>query len=110
MTDMDSVSDEGFALPSPQAEDLNNATSQTVLEKKVEDLERRIREERFLWIVVLVIVFDALAFHVMPSWGSSVVIGVLELALILVLARILDVSDVVRLTDRVIDAVRRTPS
>lgn len=105
--DMDSGS---FEIPTSQAEDLNNAKSQTALEKKVEDLESQIREERFLWIVVLVIVFDAFAFHIMPSWGSSVVIGILELALIFVLARILNVSDVIRLMDKLLDAIRKIPS
>lgn len=88
-------------------EDAGGAGAISDLSAKVEVLERKLRDERFLFICVGTVLFDALAFHSMPSWGGPVSILVLQIVALLVLARMFGVSELVQLTNELIATFKR---
>lgn len=49
------------------------------LQAEISDMKKIHSEERYMWILVSVIVFDTLAFRRFDNWGSPLVIGFLEL-------------------------------
>ena len=73
------------------------------LETKVFELENRILEERFYWILAMIIVVDIIAFIHMPSWGGPISILILELFALLALADKCGVDNVVIIINRIID-------
>lgn len=71
-----------------------------VLEKKLQRMEDSLYEERFVWIILLVVLFDAIAFTHMVNWAGALVIGILQLVLLTVLADWLRVNAWMPLLDR----------
>lgn len=63
------------------------------------------KEERFLWIVVAVILVDVLWFKDSPNPTLPVVVLVLQLVVLIVLARRMGIDDVVELIDRLLHTV-----
>ena len=77
-----------------------------------DDVERAIdnrSEERFIWIVVCIILFDCLIFMHMESWSGPLVIGIIELVLIIALAKKLQVDQIAGLLTRFMDRVGDYP-
>jgi hypothetical protein len=77
-----------------------------------EDVERATdsrAEERFVWIVVCIILFDCLIFRDMESWTGPLVIGIIQLVLIIALAKKLQVDYVANLLTRFMDRVGDYP-
>ena len=66
------------------------------------DLKRKILEERFVAIIVAVILFDAIIFRGFTNWGNPLVIGAMELVGLVILARRCNVEDLLALVDRLI--------
>ena len=62
-------------------------------------------EERFLWIVGLLILFDTFFFRDMRSWGGPIAVLMLEISGLIVLGKKCDVDVVEMLIDRVLAAV-----
>jgi hypothetical protein len=83
----------------PSVKDENIAA----LEKIAEDLRDKIAEERFIFSVLALIFADAHIFSHMASWGGPVAILVLEVVVLVVLARRCGVQDVQRLMDRILE-------
>lgn len=73
------------------------------LEKEKEELKDDRLEERFLWIVVCIIMVDFAFFANISNWGAALVIGIIEIILIFVLARKFQIDDISKLLDRLID-------
>jgi hypothetical protein len=63
------------------------------------------KEERFVWITIVVILVDVMWFEDSPNPALPVVVLVLQLILLVVLARRMGIDDVVELIDRFIHAV-----
>jgi hypothetical protein len=77
-----------------------------------EDVERATdnrSEERFIWIVVCIILFDCIVFMNMASVMGPVVIGIIELVLIIALAKKLQVDQIAGLLTRFMDRVGDYP-
>lgn len=75
------------------------------IEKLQEDLaeERDARrEERFLFIFVCIIIFDIAFFTVMPSFGGPIALMILELLVLVPLARRMGMEEIATLFDRVL--------
>jgi hypothetical protein len=66
-------------------------------------------EERFVWIVVCIILFDCLVFMNMENWTGPLVIGIIELVLIIALAKKLRVEEIAKLLTRFMDRVGDYP-
>lgn len=63
------------------------------------------KEERFLWITVVVILVDVLWFKDSSNPAIPLVVLVLQLIILIVLAKRLGIEDVVQLIDRLLHAV-----
>lgn len=72
------------------------AALQDELQKTQDDA----REERFLWVLIFVIFFDAIIFSGMGSWGGPLVIGVLQLVGLIALGRRWGVDDIALWADK----------
>ncbi len=76
-----------------------------ILQDRVGELENKIGEERFLWVVLFVILFDVLVFPSMGTWTAPIVIGLFELAGIVILADRCKVDAIMPLIDRLTGAL-----
>lgn len=66
------------------------------------------RDERFCWILIVVVLLDLLFLERMQSWASIILIGIVQVLLIIALAVKLGVQQVVLLINRVIDSWGKT--
>jgi hypothetical protein len=66
-------------------------------------------EERFIWIVLCLILFDCLVLGNMDNWAAPLVIGVIELVFIIALAKRLQVEEIAKLLSRFMDRVGDFP-
>lgn len=78
------------------------------LEGSLESLENRFYEERFIWILVSVVLVDFYVFSNMQNWSAPLVIGILELVGIVILADRCKVDTVLPLIDRITGFIRKT--
>ncbi|HEX3860358.1 MAG TPA: hypothetical protein VHY35_01545 [Stellaceae bacterium] len=83
-------------------------------DKEIESLQVRVQtltdekyEERFIWIVVLIIIVDIGVFPSMNNWGAPIAILVIEIILMAILAKRLGVEEVTMLLARTIDGWAR---
>jgi hypothetical protein len=74
------------------------------LEDQVQQIQNDRYEERFLWFLVALVLFDAMLFVNMENWSAPVVIGVLELLGVLIMADRCRVDTVAPLIDRLTGA------
>lgn len=72
------------------------------LEERLQDEKDARMEERFIWIVVCVILIDVVWLRTSPNATFPIVILILELIALLVIARRMKVNDFVRLIDRIL--------
>lgn len=77
--------------------DIENAQ----LQQEVEKLKRAKTEERFLWVLVFITLFDAHCFSNANSWGGPVVIGIIELILVIVIAESLEIRSIVGVVEKI---------
>lgn len=63
------------------------------------------QEERFVSIVVLIIVFDIVFFSVMPSFGGPLALVLLEVLVLIPLARRMGIQEIVQILSRVLDRI-----
>lgn len=73
------------------------------LEEQIESLRDALREERFCWILLCIILFDTAIFASVKTTGVPIAIVLLEIGFLVVLAKKLGVEQIVRLVDRIID-------
>ena len=71
-----------------------------VLEGQIGDLTNKHYEERFIWILICIVLIDALIFSHMSNWTAPLVIGVFELIAVVILADRYKVDTVAPLIDR----------
>lgn len=64
------------------------------------------KEERFLFVLVIIVMFDAIVFTHMESWSGAIVIGVIELFGLMVFARHCGIEEVQSLLDKVLHSWR----
>jgi hypothetical protein len=83
-------------------------TEFTEKDKQIQELQKSLSEEktarkqeRFYGIVCFVILLDSLLFPPMKSWGGPLSILILELILLVPLARITNVEEVEKLIDQI---------
>ncbi len=61
------------------------------------------REERFIFILAFVVLFDVVVFRNMEGWGAPIVIGLLEIFIGLALAEKYGVKTVLAWAARIVD-------
>jgi hypothetical protein len=80
------------------------------LQSRLEEANQKRNEERFLWIVVLVVIFDTAFLSQSNTWSVSIVVGVVELIGLVVVAEKCKVNPIMALIDRLAPMIRRNNS
>lgn len=83
-----------------------------LIEELQEDLayERDARkEDRFIFIVIVVLIFNIMIFTVMPTFGAPIAILVLELVILIPLAKRMGMQEIAKTLDRVLSRVTAKP-
>ncbi|TXI22296.1 MAG: hypothetical protein E6Q61_09365 [Nitrosomonas sp.] len=82
----------------------------TVKDKQIERLQRELdyerdarREERFVCILVLVILLDVVFFSVMSNFGGPIALLILELLILFSLAKRMGMEQIAAILDRVMN-------
>lgn len=98
------MSDEFDEMDSTVPDDAN---SQVVarLEKQLEDIKRSRNEDRFLFLLVALILIDVYIFSHIDNWGGSIAILVLEFIMLLVVGKRFDVLVVEQWLDKFVNTV-----
>ncbi len=65
------------------------------------------REERFIFVILFILLFDVVFFTVMPSFGGPIAILVLQLLILIPLARRMGMEEIAQSVDRVLNPRRR---
>ena len=78
--------------------------------KEIEDLtirlekaDRKLKEERFVWIVAFIILFDSNWLLNASSWAGPIVIGTFEIILILIIAEKFQIKAFIGIIDRIFE-------
>ena len=84
----------------------------TLRDRQIEELQQSLtaerdarREDRFVFIVALVILFDVAFFAVMPSFGGPLALLILELLVLIPLARRMGMQEIATILDRVLGRI-----
>lgn len=93
---MTKIPNKGFNSPQSKESDIAHKH-----QREIEKLKDSAREERFCWIVVCMILFDCFAFVSFKDWGASLSILILEILLLLVMARKHGVEDLIAIIDKI---------
>lgn len=78
--------------------------AQASLAQKYQSLDRKSKEEKFLFVFVFLLFVDFMVFPSCESWGAPVALTVLQIIFLLILARKYEVREVGQLLDRVIES------
>jgi hypothetical protein len=79
------------------------------LQERVQHLTDRLDEERFAWFVLIMLLVDLWIFPNMSTWGAPIGILLLELILIVILAKRFGVEEVPLFLYRVVEGWARRP-
>jgi hypothetical protein len=82
------------STPTPRDEQIG------VLEKQIQDLKNKHSEEKFLWFLSGLAIFDTLALLQAQNWPAPVIIGIIQLIAVLVMADRCKVDTVAPLIDK----------
>jgi hypothetical protein len=77
----------------------------SILTRNYETERNDRKEERFIWILILIIIIDFEFFTIMQNVAGPIIIGLIELILILILAERCGIDRVLPLIDKVLSAV-----
>ena len=67
-------------------------------------------EERFIWIIIVVILVDVIWFKDSPNPAAPFVVLVLQLILLMVIGKVMGIDDIVDLIDRFLHTVSKNGS
>ena len=104
-------------LDSPKMEDGKGfgalvASDPTTQEKQIQELQTQLaaerdcrKEDRFVGVVVIVLLLDVVFFTVMPTFGGPIALLVLELLILIPIARRMGMQEVAQIISAVIHRV-----
>lgn len=61
------------------------------------------REERFIWLIALMVMFDAYTFQDMQTWAGPLSIGIIQLVILVALGRRWQMDHIWTLTEKLVD-------
>ncbi|MCY4306167.1 MAG: hypothetical protein OXC62_15535 [Aestuariivita sp.] len=103
------VSSEPKKSDDDDIQDLSISPNVTSQDQSIQELEKELtaekdarREERFFCIVICIIFFDVVCFTVMPNFGGPFAILVLELLILIPLARRMGMEEIAEILNSVI--------
>jgi hypothetical protein len=97
--------------PAPRSADFDKLEKEPVtkldetaaaLAGQLRALNDSVKEERFLWILAVIIILDVIFFKFLASWPESLIIFALELPLLIVLAKRMGVDPVAIFLERIV--------
>ncbi|MBL9029628.1 MAG: hypothetical protein JNK42_04070 [Caedimonas sp.] len=77
------------------------------LSENEEDLKKRMGEERLIWTLCLIILFNILFLRDCQNWSLPILIGILELFLIITLGQRLNINFISVFIDKVLEVVKK---
>jgi hypothetical protein len=96
--------EEDIATLLPESPTAKDAQLQELQEELTNERDAR-REDRFVFIVVIVLLLDVVFFTVMPSFGGPLALLVLELLILIPLAQRMGMEEIAAILDRVLRRV-----
>lgn len=100
-------------LPNPRQPDEIDALlpqQATKRDEQIQELQEALaaerdarKEDQFIFIVVVVLLLDVVMFSVMPSFGGPLALLILELLILVPLAKRMGMEEIATLLDRVLD-------
>ncbi len=75
------------------------------LQESLADIRDARREERFVFIVICVLLLDVVFFTVMPSFGGPLALLILELLVLIPLAKRMGMEEIAKMLDRVVNRI-----
>ena len=95
---------EQLAHSVPEQLDGSDKSSEAIarLSAKLEAARDAHKEERFIWVMVIVIIVDAFLFMHMDSWAGPVCISILELLFLIHFGRKHGVEDISVIIDKIL--------
>ncbi len=73
------------------------------LQEMLETEKDKRREERFLWICAVLVIFDVHAFGHMAGWSGPIVLGILELLFLIVAGRVYGIDEIYTFVIRILE-------
>jgi hypothetical protein len=86
-----------------QKDDLVDCSAIAKLEERIQKLEDEKNEERFLWILSTIILIDFILMPQINNSGASLIIGIIEIILIILLARKFGIDEVEKIFDKLLN-------
>lgn len=93
--------------PPGQPDELASAKAAVDRELQAEKESRK--EERFMFVAIIVTMFDALVFPSMSTLSAPIVIGFIQLIFLMVYARRCGIEEIRQIMDRIVAAVKKSP-
>ncbi len=89
---------------------LDNSTGPSKKDELIDALQTSLneekdarKEERFVWLVIVVLMFDAFTFPSMATWTGPIVIGLIQILLAIVLGRRWQMDEIWTITTKIVD-------
>lgn len=74
------------------------------MEKRAEDLAQKLNEERFLWCVAILILFNVMFFALIDNWGGPIALALIEGIFLVILAKRFKVGIAIEFIDKVLNS------
>lgn len=104
------IGEDKIVFPKLGGEESKEAAASGINAKRYEEERSKRLTERFLYVLLLVILFDAYIFTQFTSWAAPIVIFVLQLIGLIVVADQCEVATVELLMNRVEGVLKKTPA
>ncbi|OEI82465.1 hypothetical protein GRI33_01025 [Brucella sp. BO3] len=88
---------DGCAPLAPQYEAI------TALQQELEAARDARKEERFVWFVTIILVFDIFAFKEMTTWAGPIAISIIQILLVVAVGRKWSMDHIYTITEMVIN-------
>lgn len=73
------------------------------LQDQLSEKSDALLQERFVWFVVLNVMFDAFTFKDMQTWTGPLMIGLIQIIVIIALGRVWQMDPIWTLTEKIVD-------
>lgn len=83
--------------------DGKNVEALEAIQQELEKERDARKEERFIWLCAVLLLFDIFAFKEMETWSGPIIIGVVQIVFIVAIGRKWGMDHIWTLTERLVD-------